>query len=568
MHFLNSFSFTKKYVFALSLIASFSIAAFFNVEQLINSQSKDGEVINMSGRQRMLSQKIALHALDGDKKELQKSLMLMLNSHYKLLSLPMSKEIEERYYNKPYLLDKKVKEYIKHAQNYLQYGKTKDLNYILSHSQTLLKELDKIVFMYQNKAEEKVIALHQRELYLLLLTLLTLLFEAFFIFKPTNDAVNKKTKELLEEKNYSDTITQANTNAIIAVNENFEILTFNKSAEHIFGFSAKEMLHTKLIDDRIIPLKYLDNHNKGLSNFMKTGKLKHKNETFELEAKRKDGTIFPIRVSFGIQVDKHKKLVVANIQDITYEKQQEQIFRQQTRLAQMGEMISMIAHQWRQPLGAISSAIMSIDTKLKLNKFNLDDKEDRKKLLELINKKHTNILNYVDRLSQTIDDFRNFFKPNKEKELTNLTTPIEHALEIVEPSMISKGIKIEKDFSINPKVAIYKNELMQVILNLLKNAQDNFLEKHIVDAKIKIFTAKDTDHYKIVIEDNGGGIDEEILPKIFDPYFSTKDEKNGTGLGLYMSKTIVEEHHKGVLNVKNSENGVVFEIILNKTQME
>ena len=107
-----------------------------------------------------------------------------------------------------------------------------------------------------------------------------------------------------------------------------------------------------------------------------------------------------------------------------------------------------------------------------------------------------------------------------------------------------------------------ESEFKQVVLNIINNAKDVIDDKKITNGKIEI--ELDDKLKQISIKDNGGGIDEEILPKIFDPYFSTKDEKNGTGLGLYMSKTIVEDHHKGILNVKNSENGVIFEIILNK----
>jgi signal transduction histidine kinase len=251
------------------------------------------------------------------------------------------------------------------------------------------------------------------------------------------------------------------------------------------------------------------------------------------------------------------------VQDaIELTKRQDEKIQEQTRLAQMGEMISMIAHQWRQPLGAINTAIMSINTKRKLGKFDLNKEEDRDKFFAFMDKKHTNVLNYVQGLSQTIDDFRNFFKPNKAKELVSITQPIENALDIVEASMESKGIIIEKRYEDISEISLYQNELMQVVLNILKNAQDNFIEKSIKDAKIEISTRVEGDEHIITIRDNGGGIPDDILPKIFDPYFSTKDERNGTGLGLYMSKTIVEEHHNGILSAVNSEDNIIFEIKL------
>jgi signal transduction histidine kinase len=229
----------------------------------------------------------------------------------------------------------------------------------------------------------------------------------------------------------------------------------------------------------------------------------------------------------------------------------------------MGEMISMIAHQWRQPLSAIGNSVLGIQSKLSIGKFALDKKEDRIKFLEFLDKKHTNITEYVHSLSETIDDFRNFFKPDKQKEKISLSSPINRALKIVETSMSSKNIDIDLDLQVEDELLIYQNEVMQVILNILKNSEDNFMEKNIDNPKIKISTSKENDSYIIEILDNGGGIPEDILPRIFDPYFSTKNEKNGTGLGLYMSKIIIEEHNNGELSAFNIDDGVCFRMELN-----
>ncbi|WP_294876891.1 MULTISPECIES: cache domain-containing protein [unclassified Sulfurospirillum] len=233
---------------------------------------------------------------------------------------------------------------------------------------------------------------------------------------------------------------------------------------------------------------------------------------------------------------------------------------EQSRLAQMGEMMSMIAHQWRQPLGAIGSATTFI--KIQSEKYHLEKTDDRFLFLSALNKKLASIEEYVHFLSTTIDDFRTFFKQNTEKELVLLTTPVEKALQMIEASLISKNIKVLKHYQCNHPIEVYKNELVQVILNILKNSEDNFVEKNISQPCITISTQKNDHTYTIGIEDNGGGILEEFLPKIFEPYFSTKLEKNGTGLGLYMSKVIIEEHHQGKLNATDVQNGILFEIIL------
>jgi C4-dicarboxylate-specific signal transduction histidine kinase len=133
---------------------------------------------------------------------------------------------------------------------------------------------------------------------------------------------------------------------------------------------------------------------------------------------------------------------------------------------------------------------------------------------------------------------------------------------MIEASLVSKNIKIIKNYSCDESIIVYKNELIQVILNILKNSEDNFVENNTTNPIITITTRFNEKSFIIGIEDNGGGVSSQTLAKLFEPYFSTKLEKNGTGLGLYMSKVIVEEHHKGELRAKNVENGILFEIIL------
>ncbi len=238
----------------------------------------------------------------------------------------------------------------------------------------------------------------------------------------------------------------------------------------------------------------------------------------------------------------------------------EKLLQEQSRMVQMGEMLSMIAHQWRQPLSAINSAIGAMQLKYRLE---VEPDGQQNELLDFMDKKHENIAEYVQLLSTTINDFRDFFKPEKKRESTALTIPIERALQIVDASMRSNKITIITDFQTDDSLMLYQNELMQVILNILKNAEDNLVEKKIENAQITISTKKEDDNsYMVSLVDNGGGIREEVLPNIFDPYFSTKDEKNGTGLGLYMSKVMIEEHHGGILKATNVGDGVCFEITL------
>jgi len=243
--------------------------------------------------------------------------------------------------------------------------------------------------------------------------------------------------------------------------------------------------------------------------------------------------------------------------------QKEKLLRQQSRHAQMGEMIAMIAHQWRQPLSAISATAFSIIVKSKRKKFDLSTPQAQNIHLEYLEKNLESIQGYVQFLSQTIDDFRNFFKPEKFKEYCLINHLTDKALQIIEIPMQNNNITIKTKLDSVQSVKLFKNEITQVILNILKNSEDNFMEKKVSGGEILIYTYDQEKSIILEISDNGGGIKEEIIEKIFDPYFSTKKEKNGTGLGLHMSKVIIEEHNHGKLKVENRDKGVCFIITFN-----
>ncbi len=243
---------------------------------------------------------------------------------------------------------------------------------------------------------------------------------------------------------------------------------------------------------------------------------------------------------------------------ITNLQKKEQLLQQQSRHAQMGEMISMIAHQWRQPLSAISATAFSILIKTKRKKFDQSTPEGLEKYNTFLQTNIESIQKYVQFLSTTIDDFRNFFRPEKLKEQCSFDDIITKTLQIAEVSLTNKNIQLTKALQSHCHIHIYKNEVTQALLNILKNAEDNFIERDIVPAQIIIRAYEQNRFCFLEIEDNGGGIDTSIIDKIFDPYFSTKEEKNGTGLGLYMSKVIVEDHNSGRLEVENRSKGACF----------
>ncbi|MEA1917910.1 MAG: FIST N-terminal domain-containing protein [Campylobacterota bacterium] len=241
---------------------------------------------------------------------------------------------------------------------------------------------------------------------------------------------------------------------------------------------------------------------------------------------------------------------------------------QSARLAQMGEMISMIAHQWRQPLAAIASTVIDVEVKTTLKRFDLNSKSGAKNYEEFILSKTSEIDYMVKTLTRTIDDFRDFYKSDKRRGLVTIIEPIEKSFKIVQSLFESSLIEVKKDYQTQIEIYMYSSEMMQVVLNILKNSQDNFHERKILNPVINIGTYEDNEYVYIDISDNGGGVPDAIIDKVFDPYFSTKEEKNGTGLGLYMSRIIVNEHHLGKLKMRNIKGGVSTSIALKKEVRE
>lgn len=243
-------------------------------------------------------------------------------------------------------------------------------------------------------------------------------------------------------------------------------------------------------------------------------------------------------------------------EEVEKNRQKDQHLIQQSRLASMGEMINMIAHQWRQPLSAIASSVEGLRLKMTLNKF--DEKLFEEKLCD--------INRYVYYLSQTIDDFRHFFKGSKAKKSVTLESIVEKVLSIVHDALNHKQIEIILEFHAHTDFMTYPNEMMQVLVNLIKNAEDVLLENSVEQPWIKIATYKTQTELILEVSDNGGGIPPEIMAHIFEPYFSTKTQKDGTGIGLYMSQKIVEEHCGGKLNVTNGDKGAIFTLLFSLSE--
>ena len=268
--------------------------------------------------------------------------------------------------------------------------------------------------------------------------------------------------------------------------------------------------------------------------------------------------------SFNEMATKIEKLIIEEkkfnsnleqkvILETSKQKEQEQLLIQQTRLAAMGKMIGNIAHQWRQPLNALGLVLQNL-------KFSYDIGELNENMMSKSINKATMLTNSM---SKTIDDFRNFFKPNKAKEEFSINENVFKAIELVESTFEHHHIKLEKHFSLEePKFYGFPNEFSQVILNILTNAKDAIFENKIENPLVIVQTKIEDSNILISIKDNGKGISEEIINKIFEPYFTTKDESKGTGIGLYMSKLIIENNMGGKIEVKNDDEGAIFTIKL------
>lgn len=394
--------------------------------------------------------------------------------------------------------------------------------------------------------------------------------------KIANNEIEEKTKLIAKQKELFEKLYSKSSDGVLLI-KNKKIIDCNEAILKLLEYSKDELLNKSI--DEISPKFQLNNDDSTIISSKKIDEtLKNGVCNFEWTLLSKNSIYIWVEIVLtAIEID-NKAVIHTVIRNINKRKEMEKELEsltnkledriveeikkneektkqliQQSRLAQMGEMISMIAHQWRQPLAAISATTNSI-----LLKTMLDEKISKEELTKELNL----ITDYSQHLSLTIDDFRNFFKTDKIKSEISLEELIDKTINIIKIQFETKEIKVEKDYKFNEKILSYSTELQQVILILLKNAEDALIEKEIENKNIKISTYKENDFVIIEVEDNAKGIPNDIIEKIFDPYFSTKKEKEGTGIGLYMSKIIIDEHCSGNLSVKNSKFGAIFKIKL------
>ncbi|WP_419769172.1 MAG: sensor histidine kinase [Candidatus Marinarcus sp.] len=264
-------------------------------------------------------------------------------------------------------------------------------------------------------------------------------------------------------------------------------------------------------------------------------KLKNINQTLEEKVKKKTRKLEKF----------NKKLKNEILKEVNKNRQKDGVLFQQSKMVSMGEMLENVAHQWRQPLSIISSSASGMVLKMEYNLFHQDEAKNELNL----------IVQTTKELSSTIDIFNKYFSKSESLEYFNVTDAINSNLQIMDSSMKSNHIDIIKRFKDDITIFGFKNEFAQAIMNIINNAKDVLLQN--IDIKYRrlicIELYKDKANTIITIIDNGGGIDETILDKIFDPYFTTKDKTQGTGIGLYLSREIIVNHMKGELSVKNDK---------------
>ncbi len=237
----------------------------------------------------------------------------------------------------------------------------------------------------------------------------------------------------------------------------------------------------------------------------------------------------------GIKI--HKEVVNSRKKDL--------IMHQQAKLASLGEMLQNIAHQWRQPLGSLTMIIQSFQTKMELGKLTNN----------FIEQKVQDAMLLSENMSNTLDDFQNFFSPNKDKTIFLIKDCIDHSIQLSKYLLEKENIKLNYIIEDNIEIYGFYNELSHVLLNIISNSKDALKSKK-ENKIIKIVIKKYKSKARLNIYDNGGGIQKDILPQVFEPYYTTKYKSAGTGVGLYMSKQIIEKHMHGMIKCKNVFNRI------------
>ncbi|MGD9787735.1 MAG: PAS domain S-box protein [Sulfuricellaceae bacterium] len=362
--------------------------------------------------------------------------------------------------------------------------------------------------------------------------------------------------------------------AILMMDEEGRLIYWNPAAERIFGYTAEEALGRNM-HGLIVPPRFLPSFQQGFAEFKRSGTGPVIGKLTEITALRKNGEEFPVELSISTTHLSGRRVAIGTVRDITERKQGEEALKQlnqeldqrvaeevaknrekdhiliqQSRLAAMGEMVHNIAHQWRQPLNALSIILTNIKDDYAYHELTED------KLEKSVSRAHR----LLEKMSTTVDDFRDFFRPDREPGEFDISTAIDDALFVMEASLKNNNIAVIKNYSPGLVCYGYANQFSQALLNILANAKDALLGRHVADGAITINLDKVEGKARLAIQDNAGGIPTAVLPRIFEPYFTTKE--SGSGIGLYMTKMILERNLNGTIEANNHEDGALVTITL------
>lgn len=349
--------------------------------------------------------------------------------------------------------------------------------------------------------------------------------------------------------------------AIMVLNLKGYVIGYNNSALNMFEYTEEEM--QKMHSIKLLVEEDIMDASRIFARFINSA---GKQNFLEYRLKKKSGKIIDVLINFEMIIDSESEKIFVFINDISSirdieRKQfdQERMLIQQSKMATLGEMVALIAHQWQQPLHSIAMIVQMLDELIEA------DDENKK----LLTKSVDNVMEQVSFMSGTMDNFINFLKPNEVKEDFNVYKMVREVVNLYRPQLKFYGMNCDiflRDEALkNVKVLGYENELKNVLLNFLTNSRDAIEEAKPEKGEIQIVLSDGGDKVHICIEDNGGGMDQDVMNSIFKPYVSTKGNK-GTGLGLYMAKLIVNERMGGDIDLVNTENGIRICVTLNKAE--
>ena len=504
----------KSYLFLLIIFALLILSIFLVLFLLYIYNKKKNKELLLHKKFKILFEQSNFFALIVD----SKGKILEINQSFlSLLSKENSIEKEKKIWEYSCWMEKEKKWLKNSIENYhLQNKIQKELNLVDSNGNKRVLELVLSSFeTHENKTEYVAIAL---------------------------DITLKKERE--KELKQAYTVFENAHDGIIITDANANIINVNKAFERNTGYFLVDVKgkNPKLLKSDIQDVDFYKNMWKeiNLSSYWEG----------EIINKRKDGKLYVERLKISTVYNEEKKLInyIALFSDITLQKEQqklikenEKILYQQSKLAAMGEMIGNIAHQWRQPLSVISVSASGIKL---YQEEGLYSKEDSKDFIEAI-------LNSTKYLSDTIDDFRNFYKEDLEKINFEVKKSIDKTINLLKTEFIKEDISVI--YLGEPNIFIHgiENQFLQVTMNILNNAKDALIEKEIKNRHIFINVYEENAKTYIEIQDNAGGVNEDIIEHVFEPYFTTKHKSLGTGIGLYMSEEIVTKQLNGKLFVYN-----------------